>query len=167
MDTLPDWLLVNQCTTRARTLAASPARRLLGAPSGTKSLLGELKVADLYNRSALGGLFSDLDLCRMVTSNPADALVGGAGGPAAGRVLRRLRRRLAARGGRLCNSEPSHSATRSRRSSEPRNGKHDVDSGAQAHPAQATATRADRAPRGLGGTVSSYLPSHCGRSSVG
>ena len=36
--------------------------------------MGELKVADLWNRTALGGLFSDLDLCRMVTSNPADAL---------------------------------------------------------------------------------------------
>jgi cytosine/adenosine deaminase-related metal-dependent hydrolase len=61
-------------------IAAARARGLrlcLGsdwAPSGTKSLLGELKVADLYNRASLEGLFSDLDLCRMVTCNPADAL---------------------------------------------------------------------------------------------
>ena len=61
-------------------VAAARARGLricLGsdwAPSGTKSLLGELKVADLWNRSALGGLFSDEDLCRMVTCNPADAI---------------------------------------------------------------------------------------------
>jgi cytosine/adenosine deaminase-related metal-dependent hydrolase len=46
------------------------------APSGSKHLLGELKVADLWNRSAsgLGGAFSDLELCEMVTANPADAL---------------------------------------------------------------------------------------------
>jgi 5-methylthioadenosine/S-adenosylhomocysteine deaminase len=61
-------------------VAAARARGLricLGsdwAPSGTKNLLGELKVADLWNRTALDGLFSDLDLCRMVTCNPADAL---------------------------------------------------------------------------------------------
>jgi hypothetical protein len=61
-------------------VAAARARGLricLGSdwsPSGTKNLLGELKVADLVNRSLLGGLFSDLDLCRMVTSNPADAV---------------------------------------------------------------------------------------------
>ena len=61
-------------------VAAAHARGLrvcLGsdwAPSGTKSLLGELKVAHLHNREALGGLFSDAQLCRMVTCNPADAL---------------------------------------------------------------------------------------------
>ena len=61
-------------------VAAARARGLricLGSdwsPSGTKSLLGELKVAHLHNRASLGGLFSDLDLCRMVTCNPADAL---------------------------------------------------------------------------------------------
>ncbi|MDX6677261.1 MAG: 5-methylthioadenosine/S-adenosylhomocysteine deaminase [Solirubrobacteraceae bacterium] len=61
-------------------VAAARARGLricLGSdwsPSGTKSLLGELKVADLVNRSMLSGLFSDEDLCRMVTCNPADAI---------------------------------------------------------------------------------------------
>lgn len=33
-----------------------------------------MKVADLFNHSRLGGLFSDEDLCRMATSNPADAI---------------------------------------------------------------------------------------------
>ena len=64
-------------TTDVAAARARGLRLCLGsdwAPSGTKSLLGELKVADLYNRSELGGLFSDLDLCRMVTCNPADAL---------------------------------------------------------------------------------------------
>ena len=64
-------------TTDVAAARARGLRLCLGsdwAPSGTKSLLGELKVADLYNRTALGGLLSDLDLCRMVTSNPADAL---------------------------------------------------------------------------------------------
>jgi cytosine/adenosine deaminase-related metal-dependent hydrolase len=52
-------------------------RICLGAdwsPSGSKSLLGELKVADLYNKVALDGRFSDRKLCAMATSNPADAL---------------------------------------------------------------------------------------------
>ncbi|HEX8857747.1 MAG TPA: amidohydrolase family protein [Actinomycetes bacterium] len=49
------------------------------APSGSKHLLGELKVADLWNRAAggLGAAFSDLELCEMVTANPADALGWG------------------------------------------------------------------------------------------
>ena len=44
------------------------------APSGSKSVLGELKVADLVNRQALQGLFSDQELVRMVTRHPAEAL---------------------------------------------------------------------------------------------
>ncbi len=44
------------------------------APSGTKNVLGELKVAHMWNRDQLNGHFSDEQLCRMVTSNPADAL---------------------------------------------------------------------------------------------
>jgi 5-methylthioadenosine/S-adenosylhomocysteine deaminase len=44
------------------------------SPSGSKSLLGELKVADLRNRTKLGSAFSDQELCAMVTSNPAHAL---------------------------------------------------------------------------------------------
>jgi len=42
--------------------------------SGSKNLLGELKVADLWNQHHLKGLFSDQELCEMVTSSPADAV---------------------------------------------------------------------------------------------
>ena len=60
-------------------------RVCLGAdwgPSGSKNLLGELKVADLWNRRAtadggLGGAFDDQQLCAMVTANPADAVGWG------------------------------------------------------------------------------------------
>jgi 5-methylthioadenosine/S-adenosylhomocysteine deaminase len=43
-------------------------------PSGSKNVLGELKVADLWNRDHLDGTFSDQELCELVTCNPADAL---------------------------------------------------------------------------------------------
>jgi cytosine/adenosine deaminase-related metal-dependent hydrolase len=60
-------------------LAARAAGMLicLGAdwsPSGSKNLLGELKVADLYSRAKLGGALSPQELCAMATCNPADAL---------------------------------------------------------------------------------------------
>jgi hypothetical protein len=54
-------------------------------PSGSKNVLGELKVADLWNRTRLGGAFSDVELCRMVTSNAGDAL-GRAWGERIGRI---------------------------------------------------------------------------------
>ncbi|MGZ4350888.1 MAG: amidohydrolase family protein [Solirubrobacteraceae bacterium] len=44
------------------------------SPSGSKSVLGELKVADLYNKTTLGGTLADRDICAMVTCNPAQAL---------------------------------------------------------------------------------------------
>ena len=44
------------------------------APSGSKHILGELKVADLWNREHLDGTFSAQELCELVTANPADAL---------------------------------------------------------------------------------------------
>lgn len=47
------------------------------APSGSKSSLGELKVADLVNKHALKGLFSDRDLVEMVTRKPAEAMGWG------------------------------------------------------------------------------------------
>jgi 5-methylthioadenosine/S-adenosylhomocysteine deaminase len=47
------------------------------SPSGSKNLLGELKVADLWNRDHMGKAFSDQELCEMVTCNPADALNWG------------------------------------------------------------------------------------------
>ena len=43
-------------------------------PSGSKSSLGELKVADLVNKHALHGLFSDRDLVEMVTRKPVAAM---------------------------------------------------------------------------------------------
>jgi 5-methylthioadenosine/S-adenosylhomocysteine deaminase len=60
-------------------LAARDAgmRICLGAdwsPSGSKNLLGELKVADLYSRTQLAGKLSPQELCAMATCNPADAL---------------------------------------------------------------------------------------------
>lgn len=44
------------------------------APSGSKSSLGELKVADLFNQHALHGAFTDRELVEMVTRKPADAM---------------------------------------------------------------------------------------------
>jgi 5-methylthioadenosine/S-adenosylhomocysteine deaminase len=55
-------------------------RVCLGAdwsPSGTKNLLGELKVADLVNRTRFAGALTDEELCRMATCDPADALGWG------------------------------------------------------------------------------------------
>jgi 5-methylthioadenosine/S-adenosylhomocysteine deaminase len=69
------WLY--RATTDAAAAAKAGIRVCLGSdwgPSGSKSLLHELKVADLHNRERLGGAFTDEALCRMVTSNPADAL---------------------------------------------------------------------------------------------
>jgi 5-methylthioadenosine/S-adenosylhomocysteine deaminase len=43
------------------------------APSGTKHVLGEIKVADLHNQSAGLGL-TERELVQMVTANPGDAL---------------------------------------------------------------------------------------------
>jgi len=64
-------------TTDVVAARAAGMRICLGAdwsPSGSKHLLGELKVADLWNRTALNGSFGDPELCAMVTCNPADAL---------------------------------------------------------------------------------------------
>jgi cytosine/adenosine deaminase-related metal-dependent hydrolase len=43
------------------------------SPSGSKNLLGELKIARSVSEH-LGGLFTDMELTRMVTSNPAEML---------------------------------------------------------------------------------------------
>jgi hypothetical protein len=64
-------------TTDVAAARARGMRICLGAdwsPSGSKSLLGELKVADLYNRERLDELFSAAEICSMATCNPADAL---------------------------------------------------------------------------------------------
>jgi cytosine/adenosine deaminase-related metal-dependent hydrolase len=55
------------------------------SPSGTKNILGELKVADLVNKRLLDRAFSDAELCAMVTANPGDALAI-AWGPRIGRL---------------------------------------------------------------------------------
>jgi 5-methylthioadenosine/S-adenosylhomocysteine deaminase len=44
------------------------------APSGSKSILGELKVADLVNKHELNRLFSGRELVEMVTRKPAAAM---------------------------------------------------------------------------------------------
>lgn len=46
------------------------------APSGTKNVLWELKVADLWNKAQPAPVFTDEELCRMVTANPGEALSG-------------------------------------------------------------------------------------------
>lgn len=47
------------------------------APSGSKSVLGELKVADLVNKHDLKSLFTDRELVEMVTRKPAEAMDWG------------------------------------------------------------------------------------------
>ena len=45
-------------------------------PSGTRNVLWELKVADLWNKAQPTKVFTDEDLVRMVTANPGEALSG-------------------------------------------------------------------------------------------
>ena len=47
------------------------------APSGSKSILGELKAADLVNKNELKMPFTDRELVEMVTRRPADAMNWG------------------------------------------------------------------------------------------
>jgi cytosine/adenosine deaminase-related metal-dependent hydrolase len=58
-------------------------------PSGSKNVLGELKVADLWNRKHLERAFSDQELCEMVTANGGEAL-GRAWGARIGRIKQGL-----------------------------------------------------------------------------
>ena len=44
------------------------------SPSGSKSPLHELKVADLWDDEILGDIFNDYEMVKMVTSNPAKAM---------------------------------------------------------------------------------------------
>jgi cytosine/adenosine deaminase-related metal-dependent hydrolase len=67
-------------TTDVPAARAAGVRVCLGAdwsPSGTKNLLGELKVADMVNHSEFGDALTDEQLCQMATCNPADALGWG------------------------------------------------------------------------------------------
>ncbi len=64
-------------TTKVTVARDAGVRICLGsdwAPSGSKNVLGELKVADLWNRDHLDGAFTAQQLCELVTCNPADAL---------------------------------------------------------------------------------------------
>jgi len=64
-------------TTKVTVARDAGIRVCLGsdwAPSGSKNVLGELKVADLWNREHLNGAFTAQQLCELVTCNPADAL---------------------------------------------------------------------------------------------
>ncbi|HEY7432840.1 MAG TPA: amidohydrolase family protein [Streptosporangiaceae bacterium] len=64
-------------TTKVDAAKAAGMTVCLGAdwaPSGSKNLLGELKVADLYISTQHQGAFSPQELCAMATCNPADAL---------------------------------------------------------------------------------------------
>ena len=72
------WLYAD--TTKVELAKAAKVRVCLGAdwsPSGSKNLLGELKVADMWNHGPLKRAFSDKQICEMATSNPADALGWG------------------------------------------------------------------------------------------
>ena len=44
------------------------------SPSGTKSPLHELKVADLWDQEILGDIFNDYEMVKMVTINPAKSM---------------------------------------------------------------------------------------------
>ena len=67
-------------TTDVLAARAAGVRICLGAdwsPSGSKNLLGELKVVDLWNRTKLGGELTAQEICAMATCNPADAINWG------------------------------------------------------------------------------------------
>jgi cytosine/adenosine deaminase-related metal-dependent hydrolase len=55
----------------ARKAGATIALGTDWTPSGSKSLLWEMKVADQYSRQKLNGALSEEDIVRMVTTNPA------------------------------------------------------------------------------------------------
>jgi 5-methylthioadenosine/S-adenosylhomocysteine deaminase len=67
-------------TTDVLAAKAAGVRICLGAdwaPSGSKNLLGELKVADLWNRTHLHEELTAQEICEMATCNPADAINWG------------------------------------------------------------------------------------------
>ena len=73
---LSNFILYGETAKIAAAKAAGVAISLAPdwAPSGSKSSLGELKVADLVNKRALNLLFTDRELVAMVTVNPAAAM---------------------------------------------------------------------------------------------
>jgi 5-methylthioadenosine/S-adenosylhomocysteine deaminase len=69
------WLY--RATTDVLAARAAGVRICLGAdwsPSGSKNLLGELKVVDHWNKTNLGGELEAQEICAMATCNPADAI---------------------------------------------------------------------------------------------
>jgi cytosine/adenosine deaminase-related metal-dependent hydrolase len=64
-------------TTDVLAAKAAGVRVCLGAdwaPSGSKTLLGELKVADMWNKTHLDKQLEAQEICEMATCNPADAI---------------------------------------------------------------------------------------------
>jgi hypothetical protein len=64
-------------TTDVEAARTAGLRVCLGSdwtPSGTRNVLGELKVAATWNDMSLGGVLTDADLVEMVTANPGDTL---------------------------------------------------------------------------------------------
>ena len=73
-------LLLYGATARVEEARRAGVRIGLGSdwsPSGSKNLLGELKVAWLYSKHLLGGLFSARDLLAMATRDAAAILKWG------------------------------------------------------------------------------------------
>ncbi|MEV6413537.1 amidohydrolase family protein [Kribbella sp. NPDC051718] len=66
-------------TADVKTAKAKGVRLCLGSdwgPSGTRNILWELKVADLWNKAQPTPVFTDEELVRLATSNPGEALSG-------------------------------------------------------------------------------------------
>ncbi len=64
-------------TTDVLAARAAGLRVCLGSdwtPSGTRNVLGELKIAATWNEQTLAGALTDADLVEMVTANPGDTL---------------------------------------------------------------------------------------------
>jgi 5-methylthioadenosine/S-adenosylhomocysteine deaminase len=64
-------------TTDVRAARAAGIRVCLGSdwtPSGTRNVLGELKIAAAWNRESLDDTFDDADLVEMATAHPGDTL---------------------------------------------------------------------------------------------
>lgn len=64
-------------TTDVLAARAAGLRVCLGSdwtPSGTRNVLGELKIAATWNAQGLGGALTDEDLVEMATANPGDTL---------------------------------------------------------------------------------------------
>ncbi|MFI6679080.1 amidohydrolase family protein [Kribbella sp. NPDC050470] len=66
-------------TADVATAKAAGVRLCIGsdwAPSGTRNVLWELKVADIWNKAQPSPVFTDEELVQLATSNPGEALSG-------------------------------------------------------------------------------------------